>query len=479
MNTVVILTMIYGLMTLGSASILYISFKGRPDPSAKYFLFAELQTFLALPLVALANISPVFETSFPVGLTNSLVLASDVAIFFSLYSLTKTIQLSRYCLALSIIGVYCAFSEYCRLAIDQKLPYILFNIPSAMLAFGTFYICKNSINANLAANSFMKWIGRLEFLLGIFACIRLLSYFSDAPITPRHSTTGMIIFYVFYIVLSLFRYISYQSLRISWIDTRANDVNFLNQNLANVSQEKNQLMQTLLASNRALGVSALANSLAHQLSQPLTSIALQTEAIKCDLVESNVHQPSVRSLNKISMQLEKLADLVKNLRQLFSSGNHQFSAINLRDITEEILEVVQPTLQTKSINLEKIYLSDPVVLGNAIQLQQVLINLFNNAIDAIDQSDLPNGKIILSISQSEDFSLIRIQDNGPGISASFLPGMFNLYKTSKQEGLGIGLWLSKTIVDKHNGTICASNNSHGGATLEISLPLAKKEGGQQ
>jgi len=119
------------------------------------------------------------------------------------------------------------------------------------------------------------------------------------------------------------------------------------------------------------------------------------------------------------------------------------------------------------------------VLGNAIQLQQVLINLFNNAIDAIDQSDLPNGKIILSISQSEDFSLIRIQDNGPGISASFLPGMFNLYKTSKQEGLGIGLWLSKTIVDKHNGTICASNNSHGGATLEISLPLAKKEGGQQ
>jgi len=477
MNPAIALTLIYGLMTLGSASILYSSFKGRPDQSAKYFLYAELQTLFAMPLVALANVTPNFATAIPIAITNFLVLASDASIIFSIYSLTRYVNLKHYFSTLAFIGIFCVLIEYCRFAIHPKLPYLMFNTPAAILAFGTFYLCKSPDNCDLNNNAFMKWIGRLEFTLGLCACIRLLSYFLNAPISPRHPSTETIIFYGFYIALSLFRYITYQSLRISWVSPESNNANFLNWNLVKISQEKNQLMQTLMSTNRTLGVSALANSLAHQLSQPLTSIALQTEVIKCDLMESNpsAHKGSVASLNKISRQLEKLADLVKNLRQLFGSGNHQFDHIHLQEVANEVLEIIEPTLQTKRIYLEKIYLSDPITIGNAIQLQQVFINLFNNAIDAIEHSGLPNKKITLSISQDEDFAWIRIQDSGTGISSDLLSTMFNLHKTSKQEGLGIGLWLSKIIIDKHNGNISASNSPDGGAAFEIKLPVAKNE----
>ena len=465
------LSMIYAFMAMGSSSILYFSFREKVDISARFFVTAELMIIPAMISTIITILIPSSIQPALLFINNLATLAADISIIFSLYALSHEIQLKKYFLAIFTAVIYCAIIELCRV-FDPKIPLLLISLGMAVLAFGAFLTCNTSLNTHLKNNQFLAWLKNLEIAHVLFSLLRAASYFTTEFLVPRNPTVSVTVLYAIFISLSIFRYIAYQSLRVSWIDPRANNGNRLNINLATVAKEKEQLIQNLMLSNRALGISALASALAHQLSQPLTSISLQTATIKRDLTEANAHKNSVVSLNKISLQLENLADLVKNLRQLFGSRDQQFSEITLLEVTDALLEIIVPTLESKKIHLEKNYLSNPVILGNAIQIQQVLINLFNNAIDAFTSNHSGPKNIELSISQNQRFAIICIKDNGAGIDTEFLPTIFDLYKTSKPNGLGIGLWLCKTIIDMQGGIILASNNTEGGALFEIQIPLA-------
>jgi signal transduction histidine kinase len=163
--------------------------------------------------------------------------------------------------------------------------------------------------------------------------------------------------------------------------------------------------------------------------------------------------------------------LVQNLRQLFGSKIEKFEPINLQKICNEVLEIIKPTLQSKRITLLKQYETNPIVFGDGIQLQQVLINLFNNAIDAINESNSDVREILITISNNESYACLSVADSGSGINPTVFESLFELYKTSKPSGLGVGLWLSKTIIERHQGKIAASNYERGGACFEIQIPL--------
>lgn len=260
-------------------------------------------------------------------------------------------------------------------------------------------------------------------------------------------------------------------MRISWVDYRTYSINPLNKNLAVVTQEKNNLLQGLITSNRVIGIGALASSLAHQLSQPLTGIGLQIETLRRDLSKSDNNQAAIGVLDKVNSQLRKLTGLVKNLRQLFNANYLDFHEVDLVSTAKEILEIIEPTLESKKISLIKNLAEEITVLGDAIQIQQVLINLINNAIDAISISNRATHEIKLTIAPEDRFAVIRIEDTGDGIDSNLLISIFDLFKTTKKEGLGVGLWLSQTIITKHHGTISATNASGGGAIFTIKIPL--------
>ncbi len=473
MNLIVPLIIIYGLMTLGSAGVLYTSFRGNIDLSGRYFLFAEVMTLVALPLVFLVNRNEIYEQPIILGLVNFLALSSEVAIFFSIYCLTRSVQFKHYVLALVAIAVCCLAIEFTRAALSPKFPLLIYNFVSGLLCFSTYYLCRPRIASDLYRNQFLKWIARIEFSLGCLTIVRFLSFFSTEHIAPRHPNDLLILLYSVFVALSIFRFISYQSLRISWVDPRGQSVNNLNRNLAKALDERDQLVRGLMASNRVLGISALASTLIHQLSQPLTGISLQAESIKRKLASTEQNQSAILSIHKIALQLGKLSDLVKNLRQLLSNDHEQFKPNNLQQLTHEIIEVMELNLKNKNIQLKIEYVSNPVFYGDAIQIQQVLINMLNNSIDALVSSNETFKEIKLTIDQNDGFASLRIEDSGPGIDQSILLTIFDLYKTTKNSGLGVGLWLSKTIVEKHNGSIHASNASHGGAVFEILLPLAQ------
>ena len=346
------------------------------------------------------------------------------------------------------------------------------SISDASFSIWTYALCRYTKDKDLRKNLFFNWIKNIELMLGIFAIIRIVSCFiSDTPINVHLQTPTIIAFYIFFLILNIFRYISYQSLRISWVDHRTLSINPLNRNLMVVTQEKNSLLQGLIASNRVIGIGALASSLAHQLSQPLTGIGLQVETLRRDLSKSDKNQEAVGALDKVNSQLKRLTNLVKNLRRLFNANYLDFHEVDVVSTANELLEIIEPTLEAKKILLIKNTVKEAVILGDAIQMQQVLINLLNNAIDAIEAGNPASREIRLTISHEPQYAAISIEDSGDGIDAELLPSIFELFKTTKKEGLGVGLWLSQTIIQKHKGVISATNSPSGGALFTIKIPL--------
>lgn len=474
MNTLVILATLYILMTIGTATILYISFKGQVDISGRYFFVGELMMIPALTLIILTNIAPTYANALIFFPTNVFGMISEISIIFGIYCLSNSIKVFKYLFAISGIILYCLLIEAARASINPQIPLLLSSLASAALAFFTFSICKKQVDIELKNNQFLRWLGVFEIGIGLFSLVRASSYFSAELITPRNPAPATSMMYAIFIMLSVFRYISYQSLRISWVDPRTNRSNILNKNLANAIEEKDQLLRSLMKSNRVLGISALASSLAHQLSQPLTAIALQSEAVRRKLSKLVKDEDVTDSLNQISSQVIKISDLIENLRHLFAATDDQFSEVNLQEIIDEILEITEPTLKTKGITLVKTLISNSNIRGDRVQIQQVLINVLNNAVDSISESNPKIKQINLTHFQDEKFAVIAIKDSGNGITRKMLPLLFDLSKTTKKEGLGVGLWLSKTIIDKHQGHIVASNHSQGGALFEIYIPLANR-----
>lgn len=476
MNSIATLAAIYWLMTLCSASILYLSFKKRLDISGRYFLLAELSVLPAMVSVILINLNKSYAIPVSFFTINIFSWVSQISVLFSIYALTSNTQDKKYVWAVSSGIIYAGLIEVCREenATLQTIT-LISSVSEVIFAFWTYAICKSIQDNQLKDNHFFSWIKYIQLALGLFALIRIASCLTNMPINTRNPSLATTLFYVVFVTLNIFRYISYQSLRISWVDPRGNQTNPLNRNLAQAFEEKDKLLLGLIASNRVLGISALASSLAHQLSQPLTAIGLQTETLKRDLIKSGKDEKTVAALNKMSLQLGKLSALVKNLRQLFNARNYTFDKVRLQTITDELLEIIEPTLKAKKIHFTKTFNSNPVVLGDAIQIQQVLINLFNNAIDAIANDNSSRREIKLTIVSDHQFASISIEDTGTGIDPNLLPTIFELYKTTKAEGLGVGLWLSKTIMDKHHGRISASNSADGGAIFTVQIPLAEKK----
>jgi C4-dicarboxylate-specific signal transduction histidine kinase len=215
--------------------------------------------------------------------------------------------------------------------------------------------------------------------------------------------------------------------------------------------------------------------LAHQLSQPLTTIAIRAETTRRDLIRANHSPLAIASLDEISAQSARLSDLVQNLRQLFGSKKNVPETFQLQKVTDEILDVINPALESPKIFVSTNYQGDPVVIGDRIQIQQVLINVLNNAIDAVGQIKNGRREIFIHLREKDGLAIVSVRDNGRGIKAEILPSLFDLYITTKENGLGVGLWLSKTIIERHQGRISGFNLPGGGAQFDVEIPLFRAE----
>lgn len=425
-------------------------------------------------ILFLKNIDLIQASPLWLGVSNFTALSAELAILFSILSLTKKVDRKRAFFGFVLLALFVAVVETLRGHLPTQAIVFMLTSCSTALFVMNFYVCRFTLPPVLAGNQFMRMFTWFELGMVIYGIMRILGSFAATPIVPRDNPGSLtLIIFSFYVVMGTFRYLSYIGLRITWVDPEKPAQNQLNEPLLRVIEEKDSLLRGLIASNRVVGISALASSLAHQLSQPLTAIALQADTAKRALSKLPENAVLMGSLNTIGAESTKLTELVKSLRQIFSSHHDQFHSVNLQKTVDEIIEIIQPTLAAKKIVLTKEYQSNPMIYGDAIQIQQVLINVFNNAVDSIETNQVSHKHIKLLMTQGHKFASLIIEDSGSGIPTRLLPAIFELYQTTKQNGLGVGLWLSKTIIERHHGTIRAFNSANGGAVFEIQIPLSK------
>jgi hypothetical protein len=472
MNSYATLTLIYVLITLISSGILYGSFRKRNDASAIYFLISELCMTVACSYVFLFNLNVLSQTGFKTGIVNFFSIGAEISLLFSLLSLTRNIEKKWLAIAICLDILFVTFIELIRSDVGTRNIVLLLSIGTLPIIVTNYVICKSYLPRQMMNNEFVKWLTLFELGMIGYGTLRLLAYFAPMPAIPRETPNEIaVIIYSIYVVLGTFRFIAYLCLRITWVDPISSSSNLLNKTLAKELEEKSQLVRKLMASSKAIGISALASSLAHQLSQPLTTIALLANTAQRDAAQIGPNTQLSASLERISTQSTKVAELVKNLRRLFSSASHPFVTLSLQKIADELIEIIAPSLEAKKISLIKNYKSDPIIHGDALQLQQVLINVFNNAVDILILDKDEKKNIYFSITNNEKYAIVEIRDSGVGINPSLLPDIFELYKTTKQDGLGVGLWLSKTIIEHHHGSITAINEPNHGALFKIEIPL--------
>ena len=442
------------------------------DDSAVYFLFSELCMGIVCIVIFLINKKLVVNGPIWTAIPNFCNIAAEISIYFSVASLTRKVEKKWFFFAITAVALMALLIELMRDQLAIQTIVFLFAGTLTCVFITNYVVCRFKLPKALSSNEFMRLFTWLELGFIFFGLIRISATFLSAPILPRYDPSDLsVLIFSMYIVLACFRYFAYLGVRITFIDPSNPGQNRLNRPLAQAIEEKDQLLMGLIASNRMIGISALSSSLAHQLSQPLTTIALRADTTRRDLVQSGQDPRTIASLDEISAQSTKLSGLVKNLRQFFNASNDEFAPVNLQTKIDAIIEIVEPDLEAKKITLVKDYQSDPIVFGDAIQIQQVLINVMNNAIDALVQSKVKQKEICITLSHHESMATLIIKDNGGGIDPQLLPSIFDLYKTSKKEGLGVGLWLSKTIMARHQGSITAMSLPSGWTEFKITLPM--------
>jgi two-component system sensor kinase FixL len=216
----------------------------------------------------------------------------------------------------------------------------------------------------------------------------------------------------------------------------------------------------------------LSGALAHELSQPLASILSNADAARNllrrqppDLVEVSA------ILDDIAGEDRRAAQVIQRLRALLKRGEMRVQALNLGEVVNEVLELSRAELNMRGVSATAALEPNlPLVLGDRVQLQQVLLNLILNACEAMKTTLEPDRTILLSVrADAKRCVRVAVRDHGTGISPEVIDRLFEPFVTTKPEGLGLGLAISRTIVMAHGGRLWAENNADRGATVHCVL----------
>jgi predicted ATPase/signal transduction histidine kinase len=228
--------------------------------------------------------------------------------------------------------------------------------------------------------------------------------------------------------------------------------------------------------SRVVSLGALTASIAHEVNQPLASILTSGETALRWLNQPEPNFEKVQQvLKRVVNDARRAADVIDRVRTMASKGAPRRSEIALADIITECTALLHQEFQSRNVSNSLDLAPDlPKVMVDRTQLQQVIVNLVINAVQAIATSEVAPRNIAIRTQQVDAETVCCIvEDSGPGIDAEHLPRLFDSFFTTKEAGMGLGLPIARSIIEAHNGAIRADNKSTlGGARLIIELPAS-------
>jgi signal transduction histidine kinase len=220
-------------------------------------------------------------------------------------------------------------------------------------------------------------------------------------------------------------------------------------------------------------------SLAHEINQPLTSIANYAVAAQLQLKQISPDSSVHHLLQKINEQSLRAAQVLVAVRGMTQAEPMELAPIDLQGLVHQLQPHLQALCSQSKVQL-RIHCEDNChAQVHTILFEQVILNLVKNSIQALDEIHGQNKRIRISISKHESSVHIEVSDNGPGIASAYVPRIFDSFFTTKEQGLGIGLKLCRSVIERLNGRLTLLSNSPQGASFMIVLPLFQETTLQQ
>jgi signal transduction histidine kinase len=244
-----------------------------------------------------------------------------------------------------------------------------------------------------------------------------------------------------------------------------------NEKITELLKEKERLIYGLMKANKTAATGALSASIAHELNQPLGASNLNIQFLKMKL-EKGVLNPELGKeiLDSLEEDNKRAATIVKSLRSIFAEADSSTEELRLGNLIDKVLDIVRPELKSKNIQIQLRVDDKLLIRVNSSEIEQVILNLLNNAIQALANSGTLQRRIAIDAIKDGQFIRLSVSDNGTGVLPEFKSRLFELLSTTKQTGMGLGLWLCKHIVTRYGGSIHYEDALGGGAKFVIELP---------
>ena len=244
------------------------------------------------------------------------------------------------------------------------------------------------------------------------------------------------------------------------------------------AQEALQKSQAELAHvSRVMTLGELMASIAHEVNQPLAAVVTNSQAcLRWLALETPRLDEARAAVERIARDGNRASEVIQRIRALAKKTEPQMVALDINDVIREAISLEQREMLSQRVSLRTELASAlPPVLGDRVQLQQVVINLVMNALEAMAPvTDRPRDMLIRSQQDDANEVLVAVQDSGIGIDAENAERLFNAFFTTKPSGMGMGLSISRSIIAAHGGRLWASPNADHGATFQFTLPSSSQ-----
>ena len=237
--------------------------------------------------------------------------------------------------------------------------------------------------------------------------------------------------------------------------------------------ERKRAEAELAHANRVATMGQLTASIAHEVNQPIAALLTNAEtAVRWLARQPPDLEKAIRSIDRIIGDGKRAADIVSRIRDFSKKAPARKEDLEINEAILEIMILTRAAMSEHGV-LVKMQLSErlPHILGDRVQLQQVVLNLIMNAIEAMSEVGERSRELLISTSEAESGGvLVAVSDSGPGLPPASLARIFEPFYTTKAEGLGMGLSICRSIVEAHGGRLWVTPNEPHGAVFSVKLP---------
>ena len=365
-------------------------------------------------------------------------------------------------------GNYLDRSIYVYILILCLLSWILVEATASNKQFPTIWFNLIRSTSWLFMGIFIIWMG-VSFVANRQGHVLGFTFYeiSQFDVSSRVLRGSLFIFLQLLILMHWMENFSHNAIKVKTRDAQ----------IQNLLQEKDILIENLSNKNALVETGALSAGLAHEFNQFLARIELNSGEVLDKINRPDVNLEELKfSMGNILKANHSAANLIISLKKLFQSGKDAPMAINLDLLVEEVTSLYVERARKSEILIKlDLKASEPIFVWDSL-MRQVVANLISNAIDSLDLMTR-NNKVICIKSEMVDKERYRfsVTDNGFGVKSEYADKLFGLFVSSKSSGTGVGLWLSRHIIERHQGSLSYQNlPDNGGVSFLVTIPIGAK-----